>query len=124
MKNKEPEKTKEQKWEDVKYSADCRLYDNRNNNWGDRVSLDERVNNGEPYYKCNGHLTPLPNVGDVVVKTFGKGDVACMFVEVEPCGNPEDMFFGVVATLNYISEIPRIKEFIENRDETRKKFFG
>lgn len=108
--------TKEKRWEKIKYTDNARVFDNRQNYWGHRVKLGERTAPGKPYYNCDGHLSPLPKEGDVTIIRFERGPVACMFVEVRPCESVDDMFFGIVATLDHVENIPQFKKYAKKSD--------
>lgn len=75
------------------------VFDCQKNFWGHAVHLDNNkreVRRDKPFWPCRGHLSPLPQVSDRVIVQFGKGPVICTFIEVDPCGDPADMFFGKV----------------------------
>ena len=62
-----------------------------NPKWPDAVSEDAMT------VGVTGHLTPLPEVGDLVLEKYKSGNHGLFrFKTVEPCGSPHDMFFGAV----------------------------
>lgn len=66
--------------------------------WGDSISFwdyDTR--------KITGHLTPLPKVGDELQCKMVSGGIGRFeIISVRYCGDPSDMFFGVVKDVEYI----------------------
>lgn len=69
--------------------------------WGDRISFSEW-----PSLRVNGHKTPKPVVGDVLTSAMESGKtLVFLFVSVEPCGDPPDMFFGTVEPVGYADEL-------------------
>ena len=49
-----------------------------------------------------GWKTPKPQIGDILHAQMQSGQVAEFeFVSVEPCRNPQDMFFATVKDIGY-----------------------
>ena len=50
-------------------------------------------------------MTPLPQNGDEVVISMDSGkELVCRFYDVEPCGDPRDMFWAKIVALDYLPE--------------------
>lgn len=69
--------------------------------FGNRISwsnLNEFESGGleERIFSVNGHVPNLPRVGDTLMGEFVKSFIKFEFVEVDPCLDPPDMFFGKV----------------------------
>ena len=85
----------------VKPRADARVFDTRTAFWGNNVEwLDIATR------RVVGWTEPLPQVGDVLKSPMQSGRVGLfVFTQVEPCRNPNDMFFGHVEQVGY-EELP------------------
>jgi len=65
--------------------------------WGDALNFDN-VRTG----RCHGFKRRIAKVGDLATYETTSGKmVVCQFTEVEPCGDPVDMFFGTVDIIDY-----------------------
>lgn len=53
----------------------------------------------ERTFSVNGHVPNLPRVGDMLMGEFVKSFIKFEFVEVDPCLDPPDMFFGKVKAI-------------------------
>jgi hypothetical protein len=76
--------------------------------WGASITYTDR---GSPRdlanFRVHGWVSPLPRVGDVLLVPMQSGRwCECVFVSVEPCGNPRDMFFATCASLERYAELP------------------
>lgn len=78
--------------------------------WGNNIGDWEGiVTKGRAY----GHLTPLPKNGDKLqVDTKSGKKIIFYFTNVEPCGNPRDMFFADVQICPEFCEAH--PEYVEN----------
>lgn len=69
----------------------------RDNTWGRAINwfdFDAK--------RVSGHLRPVPRVGDTFIAEMNSGKQARFrFKEVQPCLNPDDMFFGTVEFVEY-----------------------
>lgn len=80
-------------------------------NWGHRISWTrpeqfEKDHDKETRFDVNGHQSRIPEIGDLLAADFRKSTRLFVFVSVERCGDPCDMFFAQV-------------KCIEVRDKTR-----
>ena len=82
-----------------------------NTQQGNRVIKSwEHTGWGDSILFCNynkreiaGHLTPLPKVGDEFQVKMVSGKIGRFkIVSVSYCGNPADMFFGIVEDIDYV----------------------
>jgi len=72
--------------------------------WGDRIQIDEwPKKNNEGLASVIGWKNPKPKKGDKLRVPLESGKtMLCEFVDVRYCGNPADMFFADIKSLNYI----------------------
>lgn len=73
----------------------------KHNSWGDSISfMDYKIR------EVTGHMDPIPEVGDFLIKKMKSGKTAAFkIIEIRPCLDPPDMFFGTVTDLGYIEDI-------------------
>ncbi len=65
--------------------------------WGDRIAWTFPYSSFHGFGRVCGWKRELPRVGDLLYVRMESGRLyALLFTEVEPCGDPKDMFFGVV----------------------------
>jgi len=69
--------------------------------WGDAIRwFNEEEFEQEPTYETQFTVVRwkqrIPEVGDLVKGEFERSWITFRFVDVKPCGNPKDMFFGKV----------------------------
>jgi hypothetical protein len=72
--------------------------------WGDALNFMFPEEFQKPWTKrtkftVTGHKRRLPKVGDRLKAEFQKSWMVFRFVEVKPCWNPPDMFFGKVVAV-------------------------
>lgn len=57
--------------------------------------------------KVHGHKQTFPRPGDILITRMAHGaDLVSIFQTVEPCGNPNDMFFADVEPIGRVDEVP------------------
>lgn len=72
------------------------------NGWGDALhffdpkELHEEFDEKTKRFQVYGHKRRIPHVDDTLKADFGHTVILFKFVEVNPCGNPPDMFFAWV----------------------------
>lgn len=96
-----------------KVNDDPVLYDSSTHGWGDSVSFFDKSQFKEEYegpYKVTGHKSRKPVVGDILKSDMVNSVMYFVFVSVEYCGNPADMFFGDV--MPYRQEVKGTGEVI------------
>lgn len=74
--------------------------------WGDRIAWMNKEQFEQPgtQFKVVGWKPRIPRVGDFLLGRFGKGVARFQFAEVEPTGDPPDMFFATVNFVGYEEE--------------------
>lgn len=76
---------------------DARVFDTRTAVWGNNVEWTDIASR-----HVVGWTEPLPQVGDVLKSPMASGKVGLfVFVKVDPCRDPDDMFFGQVEQFGY-----------------------
>ena len=56
----------------------------------------------EKEFTISGHKTPLPKLGQTIVSEGDDYFTKFIISEIEPCGNPKDMFFGKVKAIEQV----------------------
>jgi hypothetical protein len=72
--------------------------------WGRHISLTDPdqffgTDLSKQTVKVYGHFLPRPKVGQTLVGEFQKSFIKFMFVKVEYCNDPHDMFFADVRAI-------------------------
>jgi len=74
---------------------------NSHSTWGNSISF----MNWE-IREITGHMTPIPKKGDILVSKMKSGKKAVFrIIEIRPCLDPSDQFFGTVEDIGYIEDI-------------------
>lgn len=75
----------------------------KHQSWGDSIFF----NNWETR-QISGHMTPLPEKGDFIIKKMESGKTGLFkIIEIKPCADPQDQFFGTVTDLGYVEDIQK-----------------
>lgn len=62
--------------------------------WGNAIHI-EWDDMKQEVFSLHGHKTPKPQVGDILMVPMQSGKrVVAIFIEIRPCDDPPDMFFG------------------------------
>ena len=86
--------------------------------WGNRLEVSDlrqvevvikkrlfrrNIKGNQIHASVDGHLDRIPHVGDQVQTKMKSGKIALFeMIEVRPCGDPTDMFFGKAKALGYL----------------------
>lgn len=68
--------------------------------WTDPSQFDVTPLSPDARYRCVGWKRCIPKVGQTASAEFMKSRLVFEFVEVEPCGDPRDMFFATVKPIH------------------------
>lgn len=75
--------------------------------WGNRIEWfpTDQFGESKTHFTVVGWKQRKPEINDFLEGQFGKGTARFQFTEVEPTGDPPDMFFGTVAFIGYAHEL-------------------
>lgn len=76
-----------------------RMIDYRTNYWGHSIGGWKRTEDNS--FSVHGFCNRLPIVGDECLHKFSQGIGVCIFLAVEPCDDPKDMYFARVGLTHY-----------------------
>ena len=94
---------------DLDNAVEGKMLDYRHNEWGHAIHF-PKERKKDLTWRVDGFHTPLPSVHDTFL-TKGKGgdDLVFIFIEVEPCGDPRDMYFAKVGCIRKATEADKDK---------------
>lgn len=69
-------------------------------NWCGTEQFEKKELNVDNIFDCHGWKDIKPKVGQTLLAEFVKSWMLFEFVEVKPCGDPQDMFFAKVKPIN------------------------
>jgi hypothetical protein len=70
--------------------------------WSGKEQFDKQPLNSDQTFACHGWKSTHPKVGQTLKGEFVKSWMIFEFTEIEPCGDPADMFFAKVRPIRQI----------------------